>query len=221
MSRLQALRELVKARYQSWPRVIQLLGLGLVLGTVVIWAGGAAVSFRDYRRGVRESIESDRDRVAHLTAYVGRADGVEHERDLLAKRLESLQDRLVAGDTATLAAAHLQDHVTTVAKDTGVNVQSAQVMRDEDVGEYRRVTVRLTLTATIKTLGAFLEAVEYGTPQLSVPFLQVDRRGSKVRRRASLKRAEKIPERVLSATMEVRGLAARGAAPSEEATGKS
>jgi hypothetical protein len=151
--------------------------------------------------------------VSQLRGYLARANDVERERDLLAKRLDGLGSRLVAGNTGTLAAAHLQDHVNTVAADTGVSVQSAQVMREEEVGVYRQVTVRLTLRATIKALADFLEALEYGSMQLSVPYVQIDRRGSEsARRRAEVKARFKgqapTEERVLSATLEIRALAA-------------
>jgi hypothetical protein len=84
-------------------------------------------------------------------------------------------------------------------------------MREEEVGEYRRITVRLTVRATLKALADFLETVEYGSMQLSVPFLQIDGRAAKARRRAKSKsKQDKQRQRVLSATLEVRGLAASG-----------
>ena len=58
------------------------------------------------------------DELAQLTAYVTRGEPVEREREQLEKRLEGLKSRLVPGDTGTLAAAHLQDHVTTLANET-------------------------------------------------------------------------------------------------------
>ena len=92
-------------------------------------------------------------------------------------------------------------------------VQSAQVMREEEAGVYRQVTVRLTLRATIKALADFLEALEYGSMQLAIPYLQIDRRaGANTLRRAQVKARAKgqavEEDRALSATLEVRGLAA-------------
>jgi hypothetical protein len=213
MSRLKELWAVLKARYQTWPRAVQLAAMGLLLGVCALVINAWVVRLYTYRTDTVTDIEIERDRVAQLQAYVARAKDVEHEREMLVKRLEGLKDRLVPGDTGTLAAAHLQDHVNTIARETGAVVQSAQVMREEEAGVYRQVTVRLTLRATVKALADFLEALEYGSMQLAIPYLQIDRRaGGNVLRRAQVKaraKGQAIEEdRMLSATIEVRGLAA-------------
>jgi hypothetical protein len=208
MTRLKALWATLESRYNTLPRVVQIVVIGLGFGAIALVINTAVVSFYNYRTGIQDQIDANRDRAEQLQEYIARAEEVERERNMLAKRLEGLRSRFVPGDTGTLAAAHLQDHVTTVASDTGVNVQSAQVMREEKIGSYRQVTVRLTLRATIKALSGFLETLEYGTMQLSVPFLQIDRRGGATRRRSKAQsRAQEQKERVLSATLEVRGFA--------------
>jgi len=217
MTRLNTLLTAIRVRYEALPRFLQIVAIGLGLGMVALVLNAAVVRFLNYRTRVGAEAEALRDRVDNLYAYVARAEYVEREREALAKRLEDLKGRVVPGDTGTLAAAHLQDHITTVAADTGVSVQSAQVMREEEVGAYRRVTVRLTLRATLKSLADFLEKIEYGPMQLSVPFLQIDGRGAPVRKPG---RTTPEAQRVLSATFEVRGLAAGGVAV-PEATGSS
>jgi hypothetical protein len=213
MSRLRELWTVLKARYQTWPRAVQLAAMGLLLGVCALVINAWVVRLYTYRTDTVTDIEIERDRVAQLRAYVARAKDVEREREMLVKRLEGLKDRLVPGDTGTLAAAHLQDHVNTIARETGAVVQSAQVMREEEAGVYRQVTVRLTLRATVKALADFLEALEYGSMQLAIPYLQIDRRaGGNVLRRAQVKARAKgqavEEDRMLSATIEVRGLAA-------------
>ena len=219
MTRLKTLSRILKARYEALPRALQIVVMGLAFGILALVINTAVVRLQNYRAQMRAEVDANRERVNHLHAYVARAEQVERERELLTERLQSLQDRVLPGDTGTLAAAHLQDHVTTVAGDTGVSVQSAQVMREEEVGEYRRITVRLTLRATVKALADFLEKIEYGSMQLSVPFLQIDGRGGTTPRRGALT-ANVSAERVLSATLEVRGLAAAGTVAPETA-GKS
>jgi hypothetical protein len=219
MTRLKTLSRVLKVRYEALPRALQIVAIGLAFGMVALVINTAVVRLQSYRAQMRAEVDANRERVNHLHAYVARAEQVERERELLTERLQSLQDRFLPGDTGTLAAAHLQDHVTTVAGDTGVSVQSAQVMREEEVGEYRRITVRLTLRSTVKALADFLEKIEYGSMQLSVPFLQIDGRGGTTPRRGAAT-ANVAAERVLSATLEVRGLTAGGAV-APEAAGKS
>ncbi len=206
MKRLKSLWITLKVRYQTWPRVVQIAAMATGGFAAIIAIYAPIQRFTAYRAGVQAEIESSQDEVEHLTAYVTRGEPVEREREQLEKRLDGLKSRLVPGDTGTLAAAHLQDHVTTIANETAVNVQSAQVMREEKMGVYRQVTVRLTVRATLKALADFLEKAEYGTMHLSVPFLQIDRRGAVRRGRTDVPATAE--ERVLSATLEVRGLAA-------------
>lgn len=215
MSRLSTGWRSVKARYDVLPRPLQIvtMAIGGFLAVMPLYLG--LKWFNQYQAEVRQDVETYQDEVENLRAYVGRMENVERERELLTKRLEGLKTRLVPGDTGTLAAAHLQDHITTLANDTAVSVQSAQVMREEQVGAYRQVTVRLTVRATLKALADFLEGIEYGTMQLWVPFLQIDRRGaSRVgRARPSIRGANPgaalaaAEERILASTLEVRGLA--------------
>jgi hypothetical protein len=98
------------------------------------------------------------------------------------------------GETPTLAAASLQDALHSVAVEKGVNIQSTQVMRDETVGDFRRVAVRVTATGDLRQLADFLAAVEYGPRRVAVPFLELSRRGAALRGQSA---------RTLAATVEV------------------
>ena len=69
-------------------------------------------------------------------------------------------------------------------------------MREEAAGPYRKVAVRLTLSAELKPFAEFLSGLEYGPQQLTIPFVEVSRRGAVP--------GAKGP-RLLSATVEVSG----------------
>ena len=210
-SRLKTLWATLRRRYQTLPRVFQLVVMSVIAFGAVMLVYAPVVRFNTYRVDVQKEIESYREEVSHLQAYVGRAEQVDREGNMLGKRLDGLKTRLVPGNTGTLAAARLQDRVTTLAASTAVSVQSAQVMREERVGRYVQVTVRLTVRATLKALAEYLEGIEYGETQLSVPFLQIDRRGAVARRTRGVNTPAE-DDRILSATLEVRGLAAVGEA---------
>ncbi len=71
----------------------------------------------------------------------------------------------------------LQEKTNTIAAEKGVTVQSTQVMKEEVVEPFRKVAVRLTLSSELKPLAELLAAIEYGQ-QLSVPFIEISRRGA-------------------------------------------
>lgn len=132
---------------------------------------------REYRAGVQEDIEAGLARLQHDLKQVGRITELKTRRDDLQRRLEQVKQRLLPGDSATLGAAALQDRSNAVASEKGLNVQSTQVMKEEVADPFRKVSVRLTLSSDPKAFAEFLSAVEY-TQQLTVPFLELSRRGA-------------------------------------------
>ena len=169
----------------------------------------------DYRRSVAEEIAEGHDRLEQAERFVGALDSLRTERDDLKQKLDQARTRLLPGATGAIGAAALQERVNTVAGTRGITVQSTQVMREEDVSPFKKVSVRLTLSGELKQFAGFLADLEYGPQALRVPFMEVSRRGAAV--------AGKGP-RALSVNTEVSGYllaraepepAAEPAAPAE------
>lgn len=163
------------------------LGLALIKFLVVS-------PFLAYRESLRDEIAAHRDLLENGRAYLARAGEVARQRDMLRARFKEIREQLVPGDTPTLAAASLQDTLHSLAGEKGVNIQSTQVMREETVGDFRRVAVRITATGELRQLADFLAAVEYGPRRVALPFLEISRRGAVLRGQSG---------RTLAATVEV------------------
>src|SRR5205814_723824 len=73
-------------------------------------------------------------------------------------------------------------------------IQSTQVMREETVGDFRRIAVRITVTGELHPLADFLSAVEFGPRRVALPYVEVSRRGAVLRGQSG---------RALAATIEV------------------
>jgi Tfp pilus assembly protein PilO len=116
--------------------------------------------------------------------------------------------QLVPGDTPTLAAANLQNTLHSLANEKGVEIQSTQVMRDDAVGDFRRIAVRITITGDLKQLADFLAGVEHGQTRVTIPFLEISRRGAVLRGKTA---------RALSATIEVTAFLQGAPAPAAAA----
>lgn len=150
--------------------------------------------FMAYRENLQDDIASYRERLENATAYLARAGDIAQQREQLRARVEQVRSQLIPGDTPTLAAANLQNTLHGLAGERGVEIQSTQVMRDETVGDFRRVAVRITVTGELKGLAEFLGALEHGPQRVSIPFLEIGRRGVVLRGKGG---------RTLSATIEV------------------
>lgn len=165
------------------------LGLALVRFLIVS-------PFLAYREGLRDEIVEHREMLENAHRYLARAPEVTRQRDLLRARYRELRTQLVPGDTPTLAAASLQDTLHSVAVEKGVTIQSTQVMREDTVGAFRRISVRITATGELRQLAEFLTAVEYGPRRVTLPFMEISRRGAVLRGQSA---------RALAATIEVAG----------------
>lgn len=150
--------------------------------------------FLSYRQDLQDEIAAHREKLENGQAYLARTADITHQREQLQKAYQQVHAQLVSGDTPTLAAANLQNTLHSLAGEKGVEIQSTQVMRDDTVGEFRRIAVRITVTGDLKQLADFLAGVEHGQTRVSIPFLEISRRGAVLRGKAG---------RALSGTIEV------------------
>lgn len=88
----------------------------------------------------------------------------------------------VPGGTDALAAARLQEIVNSRVESNGGQVRSVQILPAQEDGDFRRVGVRVQMTASIAAIARILYAFEGGDTYLFVDNLEISNRQS--RRRA-------------------------------------
>jgi len=162
--------------------------------------------FLSYRQDLQDEIVGHRERIENGKAYLARTADITRQREQPQKLYQQVHAQLVPGDTPTLAAANLQNTLHSLAGEKGVEIQSTQVMRDDAVGDFRRIAVRITVTGDLKQVADFLASVEHGPTRVLIPFLEISRRGAALRGKTA---------RALSATIEVTAFL-QGAAPTAE-----
>ncbi|MFN8543067.1 MAG: type II secretion system protein GspM [Candidatus Binatia bacterium] len=178
MTQLRDLWQRARQWYVGRPLREQRLVIAMAVVGVIFALDFLVVEpIRAYRAEVAEEVEAGLQKLEHDARKVGHLDEIKTRRDQLRKQLEQAKTRLLPGDTGTLGAAALQDKTNAVAAEKSVTVQSTQVMKDEPAEPFRKVAVRLTLSAEPKPFAEFLSAVEFGQ-QLNVPFVEISRRGA-------------------------------------------
>ncbi len=206
-ARLQAFGGGIRRWHAAHSRRDQRIILGvLVLAIVCVTYLWAWVPLRDYRLTVADEIIQGQEQLARAARVLGSADSLKAERETLEKRLKQARERLLPGRGGTLGAAALQERTNSLAAEKGITVQSTQVMKEEALDPYRKVSVRLTLSGELKPFAELVSGLEYGQ-QLAVPIVEVNRRGAVP--------GAKGP-RTLSATVEVAGFVLSEEAKSEE-----
>lgn len=129
--------------------------------------------------------------VAPATAwYAERADSLDQQSTLarrmaqIAAGLPDLRRRvdspaaaaptgLLEGASDAVAGAGLQQHLQQIATTAGATLNSTEVIPGEQVGAYRRIAVRLSLSATWPVIVQLVDAIVAGTPRLLIDDLQI------------------------------------------------
>jgi Type II secretion system (T2SS), protein M subtype b len=179
---LRARLQAVLAGFQRWyaghSRRDQRIILGiLIFGAICLVYLYGVVPLRDYRQRVSDEVVEGQEQLARSARVLGSADSLRAERAELEKRLKQTRGHLLPGRGGTLGAAALQERTNSLAAEKGITVQSTQVMKEEAVDPYRKVSVRLTLSGELKPFAELLSGLEYDQ-QLAIPFVEANRRGA-------------------------------------------
>ena len=172
-----------------------LAGIGALAALSILYVA-AVQPLIHYRQRVKTEIEEGQDQLEHAARFLAAADALRAERDELRQRLAQAKERLLPGSSGTLGAAALQERANSLAAEKGITVQSTQVMKEEPIEPFRKIALRLTLSGELKPFAELLSGLEYGPQQLTIPFVELSRRGAVA--------GAKGP-RTLQATIEVSG----------------
>jgi len=85
----------------------------------------------------------------------------------------------VPGNTDALAAARLQEIVNSRVESNGAQVRSVQILPAREDGDFRRVGVRIQMTASIASIARILYAFEAGDTYLFIDNLEISNRQSR------------------------------------------
>lgn len=135
--------------------------------------------------------------IAETEELLARYQQIAAQRDALASQLAQLATRqtrsgiYLPGETDALAAAQLQDIVNRTIDGGGGRLRSVQILPSQSDGDFRRVGVRVQMTATIASLARILYTFEAGDTFLFIDSVDVSNRQARRRRNAT---AEQDPE---------------------------
>ena len=114
----------------------------------------------------------------HQTSLAQRPQ-VESRLEALKESIKRLEESLLEGKTATLASAELQSILEKMAKERGNKIKSVKTFKAEDLGDYSKVWVEITLTSDIRSLLNLLYDIESYNRLLSVAQMDVHLQGTR------------------------------------------
>lgn len=137
--------------------------------------------------------------IAHTGEQLARYEGISKSYPALKSQLDKLARRQTAsgvylpGNTDALAAAGLQEGVSATIERNGGKLRSIQILPVTTDGEFKRVSVRVQLTATLGSFAKILYSLEAGKPWKFIDNLDIKNR--RARRTATDKNQD--PELVI------------------------
>lgn len=145
-------------------------------------------------RETDESLVSTGEQLARYTRIGEAYPALKSQLDRLAAR-QSRSGVYLVGDTDALAAAGLQADVSATIEQNGGKLRSVQILPVSSDGDFKRVSVRVQLTATLPSLARILHALEARRPVVFIDNLDIKNRLA--RRRAGQTEEEAEPELVI------------------------
>jgi general secretion pathway protein M len=127
-------------------------------------------------------IDEAREQLSHYQRLAAARPTLEKQM-LQAATQQTSQGHYLTGGTDALAAAGLQDRVNALIQGNGGSLHSVQPMPGVDEQGFRRITLRVQMSAPVEVLFETLYALEAGTPILFIDNLDIQSR--LVRRRSS------------------------------------
>ena len=128
---------------------------------------------------MEEAIEAKKRLYTNYHLSLAQRPQVELRLDALKESIKRLETSLFEGKTATLASAELQSILEKMAKGRGNKIKSVKTFKAEDLGDYSKVWVEITLTSDIRSLLNLLYDIEGYNRILSVTQMDVHLQGTR------------------------------------------
>lgn len=179
------------------PPARRLIAVGLLALALAIVVRGIAVPVAALLTGQRAGIAQQEAVLERYRRAAARRSAVERQLAMLSQDLRAA-DVFLAPGMDSVVAAQLQNQVKAVIERSGAVMQTAQVLPAQDEGGFRRIGLRVRLTAGVNALNRTLHALEAGKPYLFLD--NVDIGAQQIR-----KRGENDTDTLFSALFDVFG----------------
>ena len=143
----------------------QAIAVGLaVLAVAIVWLGLFAPLAAWYADR-SQALDALRSRAAREAALIATLPALRAEAETAAK---TPTRAVLTGDSDAIAGASLQEQVQTMATGNDAQLTSIETLPAEQSGQYRRIGVRVELSAQLPVVIALLKAVEEAQPSMLV-----------------------------------------------------
>jgi general secretion pathway protein M len=136
----------------------------LLLAVIVLWLGivGPILDFYSTRSDEIAGLQARASREAALIATLPEL------KEAAQTAAKTPQRAVLAGNSDAIAGATLQEQVQSMATASNAQLTSIETLPAEQVGAYRRIGVRVELSAQLAVVVALLRAIEEAQPSMLI-----------------------------------------------------
>jgi len=97
-------------------------------------------------------------------------DTVQEELDQTLKQYETIQQKLLAGETAQLGSANLQEIVKRLTEKNGISIRSFRILEPKEMSVYRKISLQIEFSPTpsLLNLSQFIYDIEHHEKELMI-----------------------------------------------------
>lgn len=151
-----------------------------VVALAVVFLGWPA--WQTYQ-GDAAAIEDGRDKLKRFRALAGQQGELDRQLESM-RNSRAVDEMLLPEDTATLAAAKLQEQLKRIVEASGGRLTSTQVLATEPAAGFQKVGVDVRMSVGVAALQQVLHNLEGALPILVIDNLLILARGQRNARRA-------------------------------------
>jgi hypothetical protein len=152
----------------------------------VLWGLiGIIVSFLIYLFGIHpiigatkkaeEEILVKKDLLHRYEAYLRNRKMVEEELAQTIKLYETVQLKLLTGETPQLVAANLQEIVKRLSEKNGIGIRSFRILEPKEINSYQKISIQIDFNPTnsMLGLGQFIHDIEHYEKDLMISEMEL------------------------------------------------
>jgi len=146
------------------------LWVGGVVAVVILLYLLGVVPLIDAKKKAGVEIALKRKVIAKYEEYLKNRKAIEEELDRTLKVHETVQQRLLAGETPQLGAANLQEIVKKLSEKNNIAIRSFRILEHKEMAVYRRISLQVEFNPinSILNLGQFIYDIENSEKELMI-----------------------------------------------------
>jgi hypothetical protein len=151
------------------PRRKALWGIIAAAVAILIYFLGV-VPLTEAKKKAEEEIVLKRKVLLKYEEFLRNRKTIEEELDRTLKVYETVQQRLLAGETPQLGAANLQEIVKKVSEKNGIAIRSFRILEPKEMNVYRRIFLHIEFTPinSMLNLGQLIYDIENNEKELMI-----------------------------------------------------